>query len=299
MKKNIILFCVIVGFMNTHAILLESGKNIIELSTQVLTELPQKEILTEREKNGEVKIETWQGPLLLDILINNSIEDYNKIQIAASDNYMVRLEKDEITDHAPIIALTRNNEVLGEKEFRLIIPGKRDMFWIRDIARIAVEDIEQMPPPQKIFIAETILSRKPLLQDPEPFADAAGYFLRDLLQEVYAMQAGSYLLVARDNVRHTLDFDNYLAKAVLLKSETGFAMQSPQMPAGMWIKDLAYIQKDEIGIIFSDQFNNWQEILELLDWNDHYPETGMEFNKMLQEKEDQKREFFELKWSEE
>lgn len=282
--------------MKVFALNIESGSKSYEIPLNNLSDFPQLEITTTREKQDELKKEIWSGPLLIDILNKFEITEYDRLQIVAADNYMVRLASSEISSTAPIIATLRNGIALEEKDFRLILPEKRDMFWIRDIARIIVEQKKQLPPPSKLFVAETILGRKPLINNPEPFADVAGYFIRDLLQEVYPMQTGEYWLLARDGVSHMLDFNNYLIKGALIKDGTGFSLQSPQMPAGMWIKDLAYIQKEEIGIIFIDQFQNWQQVMQLLSWQESNTEMEIEFNKMLNEKNDQKREFFELQW---
>jgi len=266
MKKTIILSIAIAIALNLMSFTIKYGNETYEVSFQELRDLKSYEIHTERDKDGEFKSETWKGASLKDILNKFSIEDFRKLQVAATDNYMVRFDFEEILTDDPIIAYSVNGKDLEDEYVRLIAPNKRDMFWIRDIAGIIIEDKIEMYDPEMIFIAENFLDRKPLQKDPEPFEDATGYFCRELLEEIFPSQDGEYLLVAKDGVRHTLDFEGYLSKAVLINEDGKYFFKSPHMPAGMWMRDLAYIQKDEVGIIFIDQFTNWHDVKKLLNW---------------------------------
>jgi len=266
MKKIIILCLTMAVVFNLMSFTIEFGKEIYKVSFQELRDLNSYEIKTERDKNGEHRSEIWIGASLKDILDKFSIKEFEKLQVVASDNYMVRFDPDEIEAAEPIIAYSVDGKDLENEYVRLIAPRKRDMFWIRDITKFIVEEKSEMYDPEMIFIAESILNRKPLHTNPEPFMDVTGYFCRELLEEVFPTPEGEYLLVAKDGVRHTLEFNNYLSKAALINDEGKYSFQSPQMPAGMWIKDLAYIQKDEIGIVFIDQFNNWHDLKKLLNW---------------------------------
>ena len=266
MKKIIILNLSMAIVFNLMSFTIEFGKEIYEVSFQELRDLNSYEIRTERDKNGVHKSEIWIGASLKDILDKFSIKVFEKLQVVASDNYMVRFDPEEIKAAEPIIAYSVDGKDLENEYIRLIAPHKRDMFWIRDIARFIIEEKSELYDPEMIFIAENILNRMPLQTDPEPFTDVTGYFCRELLDEVFPTLDGEYLLVAKDGVRHTLEFNNYLSKAALINGDGKYSFQSPQMPAGMWIKDLAYIQKDEIGIIFIDQFTNWHDMKKLLNW---------------------------------
>ncbi len=263
-KIILLLSFIMIGITSLISITIKYDKEIYELSFQELKNFKQYEIKTERDKNGVFKKETWLGASLKDILNTFSIIDFEKMKVVASDNYMVRFDFAEIEEKEPIIAYSVNGKDLKEKNFRLIAPQKRDMFWIRDISGFIVEDKNEMNHPEMIFIAENILSKMPLQTDPKPFKRVTSYYLENILEKIFPIRTGEYLLVSKDGVRHTLDFDSYLSKAVLTFENGNYSFKSPQMPAGMWIKNLAFIQKDEIGILFVNQFTNWQDIMKLM-----------------------------------
>jgi len=275
MNKIIIFLGIIMLACPLLTLTIQNNQQSYEISLEEIKSFRSLEISTEREKDGEVKNDTWQGSSLLDVLSKYSITDFARLQVIASDNYMVRYEQDEITDQSPILAYNRNGEDLSVEYLRLIAPEKRDMFWIRDIARILVEADTKLFRPEVIYIAENLLSAKPLRPDPHPFEDVEGYFCKDLLEGIFPMLEGEFMLIAKDGVRHSLDYNNYLAEAVLIFDEGNYALQSPQMPAGMWIKDLAYIQQDETAVLFVDQFTDWSLVKEFLNCQDEAQVTAV------------------------
>ncbi|MDP8220510.1 MAG: hypothetical protein P9X26_04145, partial [Candidatus Stygibacter frigidus] len=187
-----------------------------------------------------------------------------------------RLTQEEIEIHDPLIALYLNDEKLETN--RLIIPDMPGMYWISDIAIIQTESQAKLTQPHTLYFAEKLLAEVMLSNDPEPFIDVQGYYLPQLLQLAMPAMQGQYQLIGRDGISHLLDFNAYLAKAVLVKSESGYTLQSPQMPGGMWIKNIAYIQKGDVAILFRSQFASWEEVLGLTGWQE-IPEEfkGIEF----------------------
>jgi len=57
-----------------------------------------------------------------------------------------------------------------------------------------------------------------------------------------------------------------LKDAVLVLEDGNYDLKSPAMPAGMWIKNLSYIQNDERAILFLQNFETWTEIQKIFDW---------------------------------
>jgi len=284
MKKTIIFILIIGSVMSLMSLTIEHGTSSYELTWQQIKNFSPVQLKTEREKNGEIKNEDWLGSSLQAILKHFSITDFVKLQVAATDNYMVRLDFKEITEREPIIAYSLNGEQLDEENFRLIVPAKRDMFWIRNISRIIIEAKDQLDHPEIIFLAEKILQRKPLRTNPEPFEDVTGYYFNDIIEEVFPFSEGEYLLVAKDGIRHKLNYNNYLRKASLIMFDGNLDLQSPQMPAGMWIKDLIYIQKEETAIVFINEIKAWEELHKLLGWKENSEKLETEFNEILQKK---------------
>ncbi|MCF7794495.1 MAG: molybdopterin-dependent oxidoreductase [Candidatus Cloacimonetes bacterium] len=267
MKFKIIFFLLLITF-SLSSITLIDGKKSHEISLEQLKTFQQKKMETHREKNGKVKVEKWTGVALLNILQEFQITDYDQLRFTSEDNYQVRLTKTEIEDYKPIIALKKNGKPLNEDKIRLIVPQIRDMFWIQGIAEITTEQLNEMPLPYTIFTAESILKEMELIADPTPFKDMSGYFFIDFVDDVFPMLRGEFLLISSDGVSHKLDFDKYLKNAVLIFDAGKYNLQSPDMPGGMWIKNLAYIQMFDRVIFFRDQFFNWHDLAKLAGWKE-------------------------------
>ena len=62
-------------------------------------------------------------------------------------------------------------------------------------------------------------------------------------------------------------FFKYLKNAVLIENDNSLDLKSPNMPAGMWIKDLAYVQVFDVAVIFQSHFTSLSKVNDLLNWN--------------------------------
>ncbi len=80
------------------------------------------------------------------------------------------------------------------------------------------------------------------------------------------------MIVGIDGVKHILDYEEHLKNAVLIKHGNSFDLQSPDIPAGMWIKKLAYVQLFDRAFIFQNEFKGIRELSALLEW-DRLPEN--------------------------
>ncbi|MCF7911518.1 MAG: molybdopterin-dependent oxidoreductase [Candidatus Cloacimonetes bacterium] len=264
MKRLTFLIILLGIFSSLMALTLKTSEQSNNLDVEALYMAVPSELVTEKEKDGEIFTRTWKGVKLTDLLKKYNLADYDLVKFSSDDNYLVRLTKAEISSHESLIALYLNGEKLEGN--RLIIPDMPGMYWISNISLIETEAQANLDLPSMFQFAEGYLDDFKLIQNPEPFVDVEGYYLPQLLQMVMPSMQGQYQLIGRDGISHLLDYNDYLAKAVLVKSESGYILQSPQMPGGMWIKDIAYIQKGDIAIIFRAQFSSWEEVKTLTGW---------------------------------
>ncbi|MBW6515170.1 MAG: molybdopterin-dependent oxidoreductase [Candidatus Cloacimonetes bacterium] len=237
------------------------------LEIEDLRQLELVDLETKRERGERIRTDNWQGVYLDQILQSLEVLEYDQIKIISYDNYQVRLTRQDLLDSKALIALRRNDEILDEDNIRLVVPGMRDMYWIDGIRTIETEGHHQSILPNYIFFAEDLLTRLEVIEDPEPFKRVQGIYFRDLITFVYPIQGEEFLLVGRDGVSHQLDFDTYLKNGVLIINDDDWHFRSPDMPAGMWIKSLAYVQFFDRAIIFRTQFNNLNEVAQLLEWS--------------------------------
>ena len=265
--QRIITILAIVSFFPLGAIIINDGANTYNFSYDDLLSWQRGTIETQREKKGEMCNEVWRGPYLREILKTCNITDYNTIKLVAEDNYLVRLSAEQITENNPIIAVERDGNLLKPEKIRLIVPGIRDMFWIQNIARIQLDQSTLPTMPATVYRAELALSHTPLRTSLPPFTDARGYFLNDLTLGIFPALQGDFVLIGKDGVSHTLDYATYLQRAVLVKDGNSYNLKSPSMPAGMWIKNIAYIQYFDRAIVFDAAFSNWKEVATLAGWD--------------------------------
>ncbi|MDO9576550.1 MAG: molybdopterin-dependent oxidoreductase [Candidatus Cloacimonadales bacterium] len=244
------------------------GERTVEISLEKLQSCQQTGMETHREKNAKLIDDEWLGVSLKALLAEFQIADFDQLKFTSADNYQVRLSKQEIEEYAPIIALQRNGKALNEDKLRLVVSQIRDMFWIQGIASITTEKANEMPLPHTLFVAEKIISKLDIISEPKPFTNVSGYYFIDLVSGVFPMLQGEFLLVSADGISHKLDFDKYLENAVLIIDDNKLNLQSPAMPGGMWIKNLAYIQMFDRVVFFKDQINNSHNLIKLLGWKE-------------------------------
>jgi hypothetical protein len=274
MKIKITSLLLLVSISLASITLIDAEKNY-ELTLDMLRSFPQQEINTHREKNDKIINDKWFGVSLLIILEEYQIGDYDQLKFTSADNYQVRLSKQEINEYSPIIAMQRNENTLNEKKLRLVVPQIRDMFWIQDIASITTEQENAMPLPHTLFVAEQIIFNLDIVTDPAPFTKVSGYNFIDLVADIYPMLQGEFLLISSDGVSHKLDFEKYLKNAVLIIDEDRLNLQSPDMPGGMWIKNLAYIQMFDRVVFFKDQIKSLHNLSKISGWKE-LPESFMD-----------------------
>lgn len=265
MKKILTIICLIV-WLTLSSISIIDGKKTNEISLKELQLMPQTELKTHRDKDGEIRDDIWIGASLKDILVEFQISDFDQLRFTSEDNYQVRLTKLEIEEYSPIIALNRNDEELNEEKLRLVVPQIRDMFWIQGIVSVTTEQEDVMPAPYTLFVAEKIIENIEIVPDPEPFKNMEGFFFIDLISPKYPNLQDEFWLVSADGVSHKLDFEKYLRNAVLIVDERKYNLQSPDMPGGMWVKNLAYIQMSDRAIFFKDKLSNLHNMSRLLGW---------------------------------
>lgn len=263
MKKIfIILGIIMIAIPNLFSITILDNEKKITIS---LEELHTREIIsfaTERNKDGIIKNDAWQGVELKKILVENDITNFEQLKFYSADNYMIRLSRENLEKFNPIIALFRNGEKLNEKKIRLVGKELRDMFWIQGIANITTESTYIKKFPHTIFFAEKIFSSQEM-HELKPFKNSNGYDFNELVKNILPT-SGNFLLIGRDGVSHIFEYEKYLSEAKLLFVDGEYNLKSVQMPGGMWISNLAAVVLDSKAIVFKNQFENIEEIAELL-----------------------------------
>jgi hypothetical protein len=266
MKSRIIFVFILLCIAGLQALQVIHENNEYQLTLEEFSRYTQRSFTTQREKDNETKKDNWEGITVQSILAELNIEKYDELKFTSDDNYMVRIKKADILKYDPILAFKRNGKELVPGKFRLVIPGMRDMFWIQGVVYIETLNSIKMQFPRTLFIAENILRKKDLQTELEPFVDVTGYRFPQLIEDIFPLMQEEILVVGKDGVQHLLDYQKYLKNAVLVKNEGTFNLQSPDMPAGMWIKNIAFVQQFDRAVFFKSHFQDLSQMTQLLDW---------------------------------
>ncbi len=295
MKLKIIGMLMILG-VTLFSVEFIDAEKIIDVGRSKLDSYEKIEIETTRNKDGNVINDSWIGVRLIDILTEFKITNYDQLCFISSDNYLVRVSKEDILNSKAILALERNGKILDEDNIRLVVPDLRDMFWIQDIRNIKTEFISNIAFPHTIYFAESILEKTQIRDELPPFVKVSGYTFIEIMSEVFPFLKDEVLLVGKDGVKHSLDYEKYLKNAVLIENENSFDLKSPNMPAGMWIKDLAYVQIFDVAVVFQKHFGSLVEVKNLLNWNSFPTEVILHFDN-ISKKQSSKDNFNTGNWN--
>ncbi|MBW6514425.1 MAG: hypothetical protein K0B87_06680 [Candidatus Syntrophosphaera sp.] len=231
-----------------------------------LSAVPQEEFTTLRDKDGEAQLDTWQG-FRFDLWLKSKLDKpFKVIRFESADRYRVSLSKAEFDTLACWLAFAHNGEPLPEEGLRIIFPQLRDMKWVRDLDRVALEDFDPLKMPARFEFLDQRLQRETLLQNPAPFTNAQGYHFADLLPKSSRVEEFRVVLYSRDGMKLSLEYPQHLEGAILEVRDEGFNLKSPRIPGGMWLKDIIYIQINDFALIHRDNLDALIALNRIMDW---------------------------------
>ncbi len=258
MKKLIILLIAMIFIININA--LKVGEK--EFSIEELRKFKQQQVKTEYQKRGELRKNTWEGVSVKLLLEEADLWKPNtELVFQSADNYLVRLSSENLPEDKAIIALVKDGVNLDNEHIRLIVKDMRDMFWIRGVAHIYRTEPNKINYPEYVYNGVNFISVYNFNNVPGKFKNAEGYKLSDFLNKAFPATEGEFTIYGKDGVNHTLDFEQFLENAKVLKDENSFSLKSVDMPGGMWVKNLICVFKDNRAVFFTDDFKEVNTVL--------------------------------------
>lgn len=272
MRHLILYACLLLFLMPLRALqIIDTNGLSREISNFELHKHPTQEIKTSREKDGVVRLNNWDGFRFDLWLKEQNPGDYSSIRFESSDRYQVNLTKAEFESLESYLVTAQDGIKFENYSLRLIFPSLREMQWIRDLQRIVLENFNPLPRPQRFYLLESFLAGQKLKKEPKPFVKIEGWFFSDLLKPLSNETDKQVILFSRDGLKQRLRYPFHLEGAVLENSAEGYNLQSPQIPGGMWVKDIIYLQCDREALISRSSLNRLIDLAKLLSW-----ETGPE-----------------------
>jgi len=219
MKKTIILsfvllFALGLQMLSGLELYTHDGKNY-QFSLEKLRISKLDNFTTTRVKHEKKLVENWQGLNLQSWMEENKFTDFQSLRFESADNYMVRIHKVELDSMRGFIVLKKDGALLDSREIRIIFPAHRDMYWVRGVAKIFLEDFKPTPPPHQIFIWDAEKPKLILHKEPKPFAGIEGYYIDELMAKLFYQDTGSVVIVSRDGLKSRLEYPKHLQGSVL------------------------------------------------------------------------------------
>ena len=225
------------------------------------------QVTTTRHRDGRMQSEIWQGLRLDNWLMDNGFTRWQNIRFEAEDNYVINMHRAEFDSLQCWMVFQQGQTTLDSLNYRVIFPALRDLHWVRGVQRIILEDFNPMLMPQRLLIWEKEAQNLEVYDDPAPFVRVKAYALDDIIQGIMRLGRAEVVLVSSDGLRLRMEYPRHLGGAILEIGEGGaLNLKSAQIPGGLWLKDIMYIQADNLVLITAKGLAQLVELSLLLGW---------------------------------
>ena len=270
MKKALLLsgFCALLA-LSLSALEIVNAQGISkQFDNAILHKHETTELKTSNEKDGQIRLGTWQGFRFDNWLEQQNLGSFNNIRFESPDRYLVNLSKEEFDSKEIWLVTAQDGTPFENNMLRLIIPSMREMYWIRDLNRVVLENFVPLPPPTRFYLMKPFLEGLKLQKEPTLFVNIEGWLFKDIVSQLSDKDKNSVVLYSRDGLKQNLEYPLHLEGAVLEKTtKNTFNLKSPQIPGGMWIKDIVYLQCDKTALIELGSLSSLLDLAKLFGWD--------------------------------
>lgn len=229
--------------------------------------LPREDLVTYRTREEGTRRDTWQGIRLDNWLRENELRDWTVIRFESDDRYMVSFEQVAFDTTSCWLMMQQNDREFAPEEYRVIFPNLTQNHWVRNISRIVLEDFRSLPMPKRIYPLQSLLAELTLHTNPAPFVNIRGYRFEDIMRALGSRRKAEVILWTSDGLKLNLEYPKHLQGAVLELTDDGsYGLKSPQIPGGMWLKQIIYVQVNKRAMLDSSSFRKVIDLNGLLNW---------------------------------
>lgn len=238
-----------------------------EYPYETFFKLQAGEFSTSREKDGVLNTQNWTGIRFDKWLTEQKLGDFARIKFLSKDRYEVSFSKVEWDSLTCWLAYAESAKIFPKEQFRIIFPFLREMHWVRDVDRVILENKKDVPMPSKLYSFSTFFAAQELMTDPKPFTKMQGYSLDLFLADLSDKPIKDIIIYSADGLIQNLIYPSQLSGAVLeLTTEGKYNLKSPQIPGGMWMKDVVYLQCDHNAVIAGAHLSKMIPLAKVLSW---------------------------------
>lgn len=266
-QLSLLLFLMISISLPALDIVLKDGV-VKNFPNESFSQLPTSEITTYRTREEGVRKDHWVGIRFDTWLRENGLRDYSTIRFESDDRYMMSFEKVAFDTTACWMVFENDKEKFSPEHYRIIFPHLTQNYWVRNISRIVLEDFDPIPIPKKIYPMQRVTANLRLIVDPTPFVGISGYYFEDMMRYLKSGKKADVVFYSEDGFKIRLSYPMHLKGAVLELTDSGMLnLKSPQIPGGMWVKNIIYIQINKTAMISESHLNKLIDLNKLFTWD--------------------------------
>ncbi|MFA5383943.1 MAG: molybdopterin-dependent oxidoreductase [Eubacteriales bacterium] len=198
--------------------------------------------------NGEKISVDATGPLLDTFLhqYGKSQKDFSRIRFTARDKYSIAVPHDILENRQIILSYINDGKPLKDdcQPVRIVIPGERSMYWVREMIRMDFETGDSQKPVNKLVFLETAVGQLP--QEDYQYYDSTDKAVKteDLITryaDINDQAVTNVLMKAGDGLQKYETRANFLGSYLKITGKEAPKFIAPQLPEGMHIRDLLFI----------------------------------------------------------
>lgn len=268
MSKYVVILLLLCSLSPLMALLIVDAKGEIhEYPYEHFFRLQGEDFETTKEVDKEIVTNTWKGIRFDRWLKEQKLGDFARISFKSGDRYEVNFNRAEWDTLTCYLAYSGEGKIFPKEQLRIIFPHLRSMHWVRDVIQVTLDNAKQIPMPVRFLNWNKFFIDRELVKDPKPFKKIEGYPLDDFVGELSDAQVKDVVLYSSDGLIQNLSYPSQLGGAVLERDPNGkMNLKSPQIPGGMWMKDVVYLQVDQLAIISPNSPSALIHLAKTLNW---------------------------------
>ncbi|NQS76279.1 MAG: molybdopterin-dependent oxidoreductase [Peptococcaceae bacterium] len=197
--------------------------------------------------NGEKISARATGPLLDTFLksYGKNQQDFSHVRFTAKDCYSIAVPADILANREILLSYLDEGQFLADEmgPVRVVVPGERAMYWVRNMIRMDFETGGAGKQPNKLVFLETAARKLPQ-QDYEHFADVDKAIKTSDLIAAYADinddGVTNVFLQGADGLQKNETGDNFLNAYIKITGQEAPKFLAPHLPQGMHVRDLLF-----------------------------------------------------------
>lgn len=242
------------GEQDSFLVKVQTGPEI-RITVEELKHYPALTVETELVKSdGSKQRITARGAALRDILKakGTNLDDFSALKVRTRDGYSVQIPGEVLKNRQVILAYEyQGKPVTGsESPIRIIVPGEPAMYWVRSVETIELAKNAVHVSAQRVMFMDSC-GLKPSEYPFDGKKDLA-LPLKDVLAVFSVKQeGGNFIMKASDGLQKVEDMANVLSGYIKVTGDRAPEFVSPNLPAGMYVRNLLWFGTESEVIIAS------------------------------------------------